>query len=204
VRRARHLTPPGRGSLANWMTSRHHRVVVLLIIRAPFNHNNPVQWSLEDGRMGRWRPQAVAPVTRGRGQYLMPTSQFQRNSSSNSSSRPLLRDQARDLFSHQPTSTLLTSVKTLILTKQRQPHITPLLDHSPQVLLFPHSPPPAPRRYSGVMALQPPLRSVQVLSHILQSSNFAQLFLLPSSVHQTIIAMTSPWSLRPVSGLGMK
>jgi hypothetical protein len=162
--------------------------------------------------MGRWRPQAVAPVTRGRDQYLMPTSQSHQNTSSssnsNNNSRLLLRGQARDLFFRRPLSTLLTSVKILILTKQRQPHITPLLDHSPQVHLFPHCPPPAPRRCSGVMASQLPLRSVQVsLSHILQSSNYAQLSLLPSSVHQIIIAMTSMtslWFLLPLSGPGMK
>jgi hypothetical protein len=125
---------------------------------------------------------------------LESTTMANNNNKNSINNRPLIQDQPQDLFSHQPPSTLLTSVNILIPTKQRRSHIInlPLLqDHSPQLLLFPRSPPPAPRRYSGVMASQPPRRTVQAsLSHLHHTGNSAQLSLLPSSVHQTIIAMT--------------
>jgi len=118
----------------------------------------------------------------------MPTSLFQQiNSSSNTNNRLLMRDRAQDLFSHRPLPILLTSANGPILSKWRPQHIINLLlllllqDHNPQLR----------RHHSGVMASQLQLRSVQAgPSHTHQSSNSAQLSLLPSSVHQIIIAMT--------------
>jgi hypothetical protein len=195
MRRARRLILPGRGSLANWMTSRHLLVLVLLNIGVPFNPNNQVQWSPVGGRIAQLRqlrrPLAVVPVTRGpdkRDLPPMPTFLFQQiNSNSSTNNRLLIRDQAQDLFSHRPPPTLLTSVNGPIPSSQRRQHTINLLlqDHNPL------SPPRVRRHHSGVMVSQLPLRSVQAgPSHTHQSSNSAQLSLLPSSVHQTTIAMT--------------
>jgi hypothetical protein len=160
-----------------------------------------------DGRIARLRRLrrllAVVPVTRGpdrRDLHLMPTSPSQGiNSNSSTNRRLLMRDQAQGLFSHRLPPTLLTFVNGPILSNQRRQHtINNLLlpqDHNRR--------PPVRRHHSGVTVSQLLLHSVQAgLSHTRQSSNSAQLFLLPSSVHQTTIAMT-PMSLRPGSHLGM-
>ena len=143
------------------------------------------------------------PVTRGpdkRDLHPMPTSPSQGiNSNSSINRRLLMRDQAQDLSSHRLPPTLLTSVSGPILSNRRR-------QHTINNLLLPqdHNRRPVVRRHhSGVMVSQLPLHSVQAgLSHTHQSSNSAQLSLLPSSVHQTTIAMT-PMSLRPGSRLGM-
>jgi hypothetical protein len=160
-----------------------------------------------DARIARLRqlrrPRAVTPGTRDpdkRDLRPMPTSPFQQtNSNSSTNNSLLMQDQAQDLFSHRPPPTLPTSVNGPILSKQRRQHIVnlPLLlllllqDHNPQLLLCPRSPSPMCRYHSEVMVSQLPLRSVQAgPSHTHQSSSSAQLSLLPSSVHQTTIAMT--------------
>jgi hypothetical protein len=129
----------------------------------------------------------------------MPTSPSQEiHSNSSTNNRLLMGGQAQDLFSHRPPPTLLTSVNGPILSKQRRQHTINLL-----LLLQDHNHSPPVRKDSGVMVSQLPLRSVQAgMSHTRQSSNSAQLFLLPSSVHQTTIAMTL-MSLRPGLHLGM-
>jgi hypothetical protein len=149
-------------------------------------------------RLRQLRPRAVVPVTRGpdrRDLHPMLTSPYQEiNNSSSTNNRPLIRDQAQDLFSHRPPPTLLTSVNGPILSKQRRQHIINLLllqDHNPQLPLTHRSLPPMRRHHSGVMVSPLPLRSVQAgPSHTPQSSNSVQHSLLTSSVHQTTIAMT--------------
>jgi hypothetical protein len=145
------------------------------------------------------RPLAVVPLTRGpdnRDLHPMPTFPFQQINSNNSSTnnRLLIRDQAQDLFSNRPPPTLLTSVNGPILSNQQRQHTINLLlllqDHNPRLPLTPRSPPPV-RRHHGVMVSQLPLRSVQAEpSHTHQSSNSVQHSRLPSSVHQTTIALT--------------
>jgi hypothetical protein len=142
------------------------------------------------------RPLAVVPLTRGpdnRDLHPMPTFPSRQINSNNSSTnnRLPIRDQAQDLFSHRPPPTLPTSVNGPILSNQRRQHIINLLlllqDHNPRLPLTPRSPP----HHNGVMASQLPLRSVQAgPSHTHRSSNSAQHSRLPSSVHQTTIAMT--------------
>jgi len=153
-----------------------------------------------DARIARLRQLrrllVVAPVTRGPVEHPMPTSPSQPSNNSSINNRLLIRDQAQDLFFHLPPPTLLTSVNGPTPSKQRRQRIIslpPLLlqDHNLQLPLAPRSPPLVRKHHSGVMVSQLLLRSVQAnLSHTHQSSNSAQHFLLPSSVHQPTIAMT--------------